>query len=166
MRQTCLCIIATCLYLFVRFASRGILKPTRTSTSEPQAGPQVETPRDGASETTRTKITSCRERAGQNARLSQKHCKAWAKHAHAWYIGARARLYARVCTVSIIVEISTPEEEKKKRWPQNRRRCDTIYMWDRTIYPMILPEFITRPILIVPTYPTFVCTTPTTWHYF
>jgi hypothetical protein len=104
---------------------------------------------------------------GQNARPSQKHCKACAKHAHAWYIGARARLYARVCTVSILVEISTKKKDKRcglKVWcvlkiEEGNNSYQLIF------YPLILPEF-TRPILIVPTYLTFVCTTPTTWHYF
>ena len=75
-RQTCLCTMTTCQYRFARFPSCGILTPTRAIP---------------------VKITSCNQRvtvteqqqehklrrAGQHARSSHKHCKAYAKHAYA-----------------------------------------------------------------------------------
>jgi len=89
-RQTCPCTMATCPYRFARFPSCGIFTPTRifpviiTSGNNRVTVPV--TPRE-------PQITSCRARAGQHARLSHKHCKACAKHAHAPSPCAGARLH-------------------------------------------------------------------------
>ena len=48
---------------------------------------------DGAGETSRTKNASCRERAGQHANPTHKHCKACANHAHAPWPRARTSLH-------------------------------------------------------------------------
>jgi hypothetical protein len=75
-RQTCSGTTATLLCLCARFPSCGIFAPTETNELKQQG--------DGASEHLKNdKLrVAGHGRAGQHARLSHKHCKACAKHAH------------------------------------------------------------------------------------
>ena len=94
-------------------------------------------------------ITSCRARGGQHARLSHKHCKPCAKHAHAPLPRGRIRLH--VCIVSIMwnsalpavfveykIQELTPQGEGKKMC--NLLLCVTYsrdyrYLFLFSIYP-------------------------------